>query len=93
MRLVIAFALVLLAAPVAAAAETEDDKARDAEKVQPSVTEMATDTEAEMQLAPVVIEDRAPAEEAAVQEMPRRGSFWWIVGAIVVAGLILAVIL
>lgn len=92
MRLVIAFALVLLAAPVAAATET-DDEVRDAEKVQPSVTEVATDTEAEMQLAPVVIEDRAPAEETAVQEMPRRGSFWWIVGAIVVAGLILAVIL
>lgn len=93
MRLVIAFALVLLTAPIAAATETDDDKARDAEKVQPSVTQVATDTEADMQLAPIVVEDRAPAEEAAVQEMPRRGSFWWIVGAIVVAGIILAVIL
>lgn len=93
MRGVIALALALSAAPIAAAAaEPEDRPARDDEKVQPTITEHAPQAP-EMQLAPIVIEKRAPVEDSAVQEMPARGSFWWIVGAIVVAGIILAVVL
>jgi hypothetical protein len=93
MRGVIALALVLSTAPIAAAAEEPEDRpARDDEKVQPAITEHAPQAP-EMRLAPMVIEERAPVEDSAAQEMPARGSFWWIVGAIVVAGIILAVVL
>lgn len=93
MRGVIALALLLATAPIAAASEDPEDRPpRDDQKVQPAIT-ADVPRAPEMRLAPVVIQERVPVEDSAVQEMPARGSFWWIVGAIVVAGVILAVIL
>ena len=95
MRVPIAVALLLCAAPVASATEVEPaaPAERPAEPAQPAVVEKAP-AAPRAELAPVKVE-RAEAAATAdgAQEMPRRGSFWWIVGAIVVAGIILAVVL
>jgi hypothetical protein len=49
--------------------------------------------EASLNLSKVVVEKRAaPATDAAAQ-LGERGGFWWLVGVVVVAGVILAVIL
>lgn len=92
MRFVIALVLLVLAAPVASATERngEADRAKEprAEVVESRVNEP------EMRLDRIVREevkkDESPAD---VQDMPRRGSFWWLVGAIVIAGVILAIVL
>ncbi|MEX2572555.1 MAG: hypothetical protein WD737_14740 [Gemmatimonadota bacterium] len=46
-----------------------------------------------MNLTEIQIEERAGMAEAEVAQLPARGSFWWIVGAIVVGGVILSVLL
>ena len=92
MRSVIALVLVMIAAPIAGATEKEEIVPENAERVEPALAEQATESP-QLILTPVVVEERAAADEAAVQDMPRRGSFWWVVGAIVVAGVILAVLL
>lgn len=92
MRGVIAIALVLFAAPVAAASEVREKEPAEDEKIVAEITEQAP-AEPEIILAPIDMERRTAADESAVQEMPARGSFWWVVGAIVVAGIILAVVL
>jgi hypothetical protein len=91
-RLVLSFLLLFLAVPAASASETKPAEAAVPEVV-PRVTADAP-ADAGLQLTKVQLEERAPAEDAAVaQDMPARGSFWWVVGAIVVAGVILAVVL
>lgn len=92
MRLVIALVLVMIAAPIAGATEKDDARPESPERVEPALAEQATETP-ELILTPVVVEERAAPDEAVVQDMPQRGSFWWVVGAIVVAGVILAVLL
>jgi hypothetical protein len=92
MRFVIAFVLVLFAAPLAAETEKDDRKPEDREQVEPTIVTHAAETP-ELVLTPVVVEERAATDDGVAQDMPQRGSFWWIVGAIVVAGVILAVLL
>jgi hypothetical protein len=46
-----------------------------------------------MNLQEIQVEERSAAPDAEVAQVPRRGSFWWLVGVIVVAGVILAVLL
>jgi hypothetical protein len=48
---------------------------------------------AELRLDAVRVEQKQMADEADAAQWPRRGSFWWLVGVIVVAGVILAVLL
>ena len=47
----------------------------------------------ELRLDPVQVEQRVVADEAEAAQWPPRGSFWWLVGVIVVAGVLLAVLL
>ena len=105
MRFVIALVLILLVVPVAAARADTDpsDQAPAAtlaesgveETAEPEmVAEEAEPLQPEMVVSEVQIpsHERAAAEATAAQDMPRRGSFWWLVGVIVVAGVILAVL-
>jgi hypothetical protein len=46
-----------------------------------------------MNLQEIQVEERPAAPDAEVAQVPARGSFWWLVGVIVVAGVILAVLL
>ena len=48
---------------------------------------------ADMHLTKINVEERAAPADAAAAQLGPRGSFWWVVGVIVVAGVILAVIL
>jgi hypothetical protein len=96
MRSVLALVLILLVAPVAAArAETDpSEKEPVAAIAQTLVEEPAAPAQPELVVGEVEIPSRAEAaaETPAAQDMPRRGSFWWMVGVIVVAGVILYVL-
>lgn len=85
-------ALAVLAAPPAARAATVPpvDVAAVA-AVQPSVA-APEPIAPEMKLKEVRV-DEAKQVRAADAAMPARGSFWWLVGVIVVAGVILAIVL
>lgn len=63
------------------------------EVVPTAVVETEDAADASMHLNTIEVEERGtPAESAATQLGPR-GSFWWLVGVVVVAGVILAVVL
>lgn len=47
----------------------------------------------QMRLDVIQVEERVLAEEAEAAQWPRQGSFWWLVGVIVVAAVIVAVVL
>ena len=88
---------LLLAAPVAASdpgATPVPDETVKLEVVRPAVAEEApAPPELILDEVKAPEETRTAAAETATQEMPRRGSFWWMVAVIVVAGLILVVLL
>ena len=89
MRAGILLALLLLAVPfTAASAETV------ARPATPEVVAPQTDVEAPaMHLDLAEARQHAPAAPAdAAAQAPRPWSFWWVVGALVVAGIILAVV-
>lgn len=104
MRFVIALVLILLVVPVAAARADTDpsEKVPTATLAETGAETAEAETLAgeveplqpEMLVGEVEIpsQERASAEATATQDMPRRGSFWWLVGVIVVAGVILAVL-
>ena len=96
MRSILALVLILLAAAVgtARAENTPPEKELRATLAQ-TVVESAAPAAPQMLLTEVPLPSReaATADALATQDMPARGSFWWLVGAIVVAGLILVVIL
>lgn len=87
-----ALALALLAVPAAARAEAAPPAAPAA--VQPAVTSAAVQAPQapEMKLQEVQVKDAAQHRDAAAPSL-QRGSFWWLVGVIVVAGVILAIVL
>ena len=97
MRSVLALVLILLAAPVATArAENDPPEKEPRAAIAQTVVESEAPEQPEIQLAEVELpshEESAPADAPATQDMPSRGSFWWLVGVIVVAGVILAVLL
>lgn len=66
-----------------------------AELAPTTVVEAAPEAdEAAMHLDRIEVEQRsAVTDDAAATQFAQRGSFWWIVGVIVVAGVILAVLL
>lgn len=94
MRAAIALLLLLLAAPALHAEDT-----RPADPATPAVVEAPARADAPEapapHLDPVQVQARFVTEEGetAVQDMPNRGSFWWYVGIIVVAGIVLALLL
>jgi hypothetical protein len=90
MRFVIALVLLLVAAPLARAESSLPEKEVRPELARTEV-EVKAPTQPELKVAKVKAE--APAAATATQEMPRRGSFLWLVGVIVVAIVIAAVIL
>lgn len=102
MRRVVPFVLMGLVAatplPAVAAPPASEDplegKAADlpAPAVAPLIVEDAP-AAPEVRLQSVQVEERVAADEADAAQWPRRGSFWWLVGVIVVAGVILAVLL
>ena len=95
MRAVLALALLLFVAPALSATETDPAPRADVvATVEAAVTDAAPEAPAPI-LEKVDVERRATSDqpEAAVQDMPSRGSFWWLVGVIVVAGVLLAVLL
>ena len=96
MRSALALVLILLATSVATARAENDPPEKE---LRASVVQTGADSVApaqpEVQLREVEIPSReaAAADAPATQDMPSRGSFWWLVGVIVVAGVILAVLL
>lgn len=94
MRFVVALVLLMLAAPtVRADNSTPAEASVRPEVVQPAVSSDApTPPDLVLEEVRIVEQRTAPNEAAVVQDMPRRGSFWWLVGVIVVAGVILAVL-
>ena len=90
MRFVVALVLLLVAAPLARAESSLPEK-----EVKPAIAQTEVEVKAPTQPALKVakVKAEAPAPAATTQEMPRRGSFLWLVGVIVVAGVILAVLL
>ena len=88
------FALALTA-PALSATPTEAPVEPSAELAPAVVAESAPAVDdSGMHLTEIEIEERSStADEAAAAQLGPRGSFWWVVGVIVVAGVILAVLL
>lgn len=83
---------LLLTAPALSA--TEKAPAPIAPEFVPSVVaDAAPSVLADMHLTEVAIEERSAASDAAAAQLGPRGGFWWLVGVVVVAGVILAVLL
>lgn len=87
-----AIALAMLAVPAAARAATVPPaEVASVAAVQPEVA--APEPRApEMKLKEIRVEEAKQGRDADAA-LPARGSFWWLVGVIVVAGVILAVVL
>lgn len=90
--------MLMLAIPTFAAAQQAPD-ALDTEPVvqmersTPDV-DMTSDMDAQAPVTNVEVEKRdAPVEDAATMQDPNTRQWWWLVGAIVLAGVILAVLL
>lgn len=91
-KLILALLTLLLSAP-ALSATVNDPADLAVPEVVPTVVEAAPAADAAMQLGEVSLEERtATSDEAPAAQLGPRGSFWWIVGVIVVAGIILAVV-
>lgn len=90
--------MLMLAIPTFAAAQQAPD-ALDAEPVvelersTPEVN-MTSDMDAAAPVTDLEVEQRdAPVENAAAMQDPNTRQWWWLVGAIVLGGIILAVLL
>lgn len=93
-KMIVTLALLLLAVPSAYANELDEAvTAEPTPAVQPTLVDEAP-AEPEMHLETIQVEElqQSEATEDSAQ-WPERGSFWWIVGAIVVGGVILALLL
>lgn len=95
MRIVLAVVALLLAAPLSASAQAAP-YSNDPQLRVPS-TELAPAAAPEAQpiaTAPARAESRSEApRDDRRDQIAQRGSFWWLVGVIVVAGVLLAVLL
>ena len=85
-------AVSLLAAPNAQAAEN-DVPVPSAEIVPAPTASSDGPMTGSLRLTTVEVQNLANAEDAAAAQFAPRGSFWWVVGVIVVAGVILTVLL
>ena len=91
-RLILSLSVLLLSAPALSATETKPAEVA-APEARMSVVEKAAPEAATLKVAEVKAEKRAASDSAPAAQLGPRGGFWWIVGVIVVAGVILAVIL
>lgn len=93
MRISLSFslALSLLVAPVARAEGPSSAPPATREVVQPAVAPPAVRAP-ELKLEQVQLQEQKQDQNASSVSLAR-GSFWWVVGVIVVAGVILAVLL
>ena len=84
---------LLLTAPALSATEDRPTDPAVPEAVPAVIAESAPGAGAEMHLTQINLEERsASSDDAAAAQLGPRGSFWWIVGVIVVAGVLLAVL-
>ncbi len=87
-------ALILVATPLGATLNDPDDAVTpDAELA--VIIEAPPQVDTGMNLDLIVLEERSSTSDDAsvAQDLPARGSFWWLVGVVVVAGVILALLL
>ena len=84
---------VFLATSALSATEPTTTDAPVAKVVPSVVADGAASSSATMRLEQINLEERAASNDAAAAQLGPRGGFWWIVGVIVVAGVILAVLL
>lgn len=83
---------LLLTAPALSASEKTPGDAAVPDIAPAIVSEARPGADAALRLTEVAVEERrAPADAAAAQFAPR-GSFWWLVGVIVVAAVIVGVL-
>ena len=102
MRRLVPFVLISLgaAAPLSATIDAEPrDPAEEATALElerpavvPAVASEAPQAP-EVRLQTIEVEERVAADEAEAAQWPQRGSFWWLVAVVVVAGVILALVL
>lgn len=95
MRRFLPFAILALAAAVplhASVSPATEEPMPEPALAEPALAESAP-AEPEMRLEAVQVEERAAPDEADAAQWPQRGSFWWLVGVIVVAGVLLALLL
>ena len=94
MRTILALVAVLLAAPLSGAAQEFTQVPPLAPRA--PVTEMVSTAPAEAQLVQEPVRDEAHETRTAParrDQFAQRGSFWWLVGVIVVAAVLIAVLL
>ena len=93
-NLSLALLAVFVAAPALSATEALPMDDLRTELAPAVVAEVEAVPDAGIHLTEIQIEERAaPADDAAAAQLGPRGSFWWVVGVIVVAGVILALVL
>jgi hypothetical protein len=92
-QLIMSLVLVFLAVPALSATEAKPMEPASAEVVTTVVAEAVPSMDTKMHLNEITLEERAAPNDAAAAQLAPRGSFWWVVGVVVVAGVILAVLL
>ena len=84
---------ILLAAPAASAIGNDPADGHVPEVVRAAPADPTPGVDASLRVEEVAVEARTATDGAASAQCAERGSFWWVVGVIVVAGVILAVLL
>lgn len=94
MRLVLALlaAVLLVAAPAPASATPSTEPAPAASATAPSM-EMVATSPGQGVTVQASVRAESLAREMEERQIAQRGSFWWLVGVIVIAGVLLAVLL
>ena len=96
MRRFVPFVLIALSAAAPLSASPTEGEAAvplpEPAVAAPALVEEAP-TAPELRLDEVRVEQSEVADDADTGQLPARGSFWWLVGVIVVAGVILALLL
>ena len=93
-HLILAMLALFLIAPALSATEDEPADAVVSTVVSPVEAVVEPNADSGLQLTKVSVEERAvTSDDSMAAQLGPRGGFWWVVGVIVVAGVILAVIL
>lgn len=91
-RLILSLSVLLLSATALSATETKPAEVA-APEARISVVEKAEPQAAALKITEVKAEHRAAANAEPAAQLGPRGGFWWIVGVIVVAAVIVSVLL
>jgi len=91
-HLMLCLLALVLVAPNLSATESEAANEYVPNVVQAQAVDSDVAAESSLNLSRMVTHESAGADDAAVAQLGDRGGFWWVVGVIVVAGVILAVI-